>query len=79
LDATPPPNDWIKYDLSDNFVPLSFAVSDHFWTTHRQMEADGKIHHSVEQCPERTGPRKVQMWSPERGWEWITVPVSTER
>lgn len=79
LDTSPPGTDWIKYELSDNFVPQSFTVSDHFWTSHRQMEVEGKIHHSVEECPERNGPIKAQMWSPERGWEWITVPVSTER
>jgi len=74
-----PGADWIKYDLTDDFVPKSFTVSDHFWTLHRQMEAEGKIHHAVEQCPERTQPRRVQVWSPERGWQQIDVPVSTER
>jgi hypothetical protein len=74
----PPGADWIKYDLMENFVPKSFTVSDHFWTLHRQMEAEGKIHHTVEQCPEHA-PRRVQVWSPEHGWEQINVPVSTER
>jgi excisionase family DNA binding protein len=74
-----PGADWIKYDLTEGFVPKSFTVSDHFWTLHRQMEAEGKIHHTVEQCPERTRPRRVQMWSPEHGWGQIVVPVSTER
>jgi hypothetical protein len=74
-----PGPDWIKYDLSDRFVPRSFTVSDHFWTLHRQMEAEGKIHHNVEQCPERAQARNVQMWSAEHGWEQIAVPVSTER
>jgi hypothetical protein len=71
--------DWLKYELSDSFVPKSFTVSDHFWTLHRQMEAEGKIHHTVAQCPEHTQSRKVQMWSAEHGWEQIAVPVSTER
>jgi hypothetical protein len=78
-DSPAPGPNWIKYDLSEDFVPASYAISDHFWTLHRQMEAEGKIHHTVEQCPERSGPRKVQMWSAERGWEWISVPKSTER
>jgi hypothetical protein len=70
--------DWIKYDFSADFAPLSFTISDHFWTFHRQMEAEGKIHHTVERCPE-LGPRRVQMWSAERGWEWKDVVRSTER
>lgn len=74
-----PGPDWIKYELSDSLVPQSFTVSDHFWTQHRQFEVEGKLHHTVEQCPERTHPRKVRMWSAERGWEEIAVPVSTQR
>jgi excisionase family DNA binding protein len=78
-DTEVPGSDWIKYELTEDFVPKSFTVSDHFWTFHRQMEAEGKIHHTVEQCPERTQPRRVQVWSPEDGWKQITVPASTER
>lgn len=74
-----PGADWIKYDLTDDFVPKSFTISDHFWTFHSQMESEGKIRHTVGQCPEGVGPRRVQMWSAERGWEWISVPKSTER
>jgi excisionase family DNA binding protein len=77
--TAPPGADWIKYDFTEDFVPKSFTVSDHFWTLHRQMEAEGKIHHTVEQCPERTKPRRVQVWSPEHGWQQIAVPMSTER
>jgi hypothetical protein len=77
--AESPGPDWIKYNLSESFVPQTFTVSDHFWTFHRQMEVEGKLHHTTAQCPERTQPRKVQVWSPEGGWEQVTVPISTER
>ncbi len=79
LPGSLPGPDWIKYDLSDSFVPQAFTISDHFWTLHREMEAEGRIHHTVAQCPERTSPRKVKMWSAEHGWQEISVPVSTER
>jgi hypothetical protein len=70
-----PGPDWEQYDLSKDFVPQSVWISDHFWTLHREMEVEGKIHHTVEQCPERTQPQPVRMWSPETGWKEIKVPV----
>ncbi len=68
-------DNWKRYDLSDSFVPQSVWVSDQYWALHRQLELEGKIHHSVEQCPERTQPQPVRMWSPEAGWKDIKVPV----
>jgi (E)-4-hydroxy-3-methylbut-2-enyl-diphosphate synthase len=38
------------------------------------MEAEGKIHHTVERCPDRTQLKKVRVWSPEHGWKEIGVP-----
>lgn len=73
-----PGSDWEKYELSEDFVPLSFGISDHYWVLHRQMEAEGKIHHKTEQCPERTHSQTVRMWSPEHGWQEIAVPVAAE-
>jgi hypothetical protein len=67
-------DNWKRYDLSDNFVPQSAWVSDQYWALHRQMESEGKIHHTVEQCPERTQPQTVRMWSPEDGWKEIKLP-----
>jgi len=61
--------------LSEDFVPQSVWISDHFWTEHHEFEVEGKIHHTVEQCPERTQPQIVRMWSLEAGWKQIKVPV----
>jgi len=66
--------DWEMYDLSENFVPQSYTVSDHYLELHRQMEREGKIHHTVKQCPELTQPRTVRVWSPGGGWKDIPVP-----
>ncbi|HKM84776.1 MAG TPA: winged helix-turn-helix domain-containing protein [Terriglobales bacterium] len=66
--------DWEMYDLSESFVPQSYTVSDHYLELHRQMEREGKIHHSVKQCPELTQPRTVRIWSPEGGWKEVRVP-----
>jgi hypothetical protein len=66
--------DWEMYDLSESFVPRSYTVSDHYLELHRQMEREGKIHHTVKECPELTKPRTVRIWSPERGWKEVQVP-----
>jgi hypothetical protein len=41
---------------------------------HRQLEKEGKIGHSLEQCPERLHPRAVRMWTPVNGWTEIHLP-----
>ena len=56
----PPGADWEKFELSDDFIPTSFTVSDHYWTLHHEMEAEGKIHHSLEHCPERGAARESE-------------------
>lgn len=68
------PQDWALYDLSPDFVPEKVILSDHYWEDHRRLSAEGKIKHSVEQCPERTKPIIVKMWSPEQGWKDIALP-----
>jgi DNA-binding winged helix-turn-helix (wHTH) protein len=66
--------DWEMYDFSESFVPQSYTVSDHYRELHRQLEREGKIHHTVKQCPELTQPRTVRVWSPEGGWKEVQVP-----
>ncbi len=47
--------------------------SDAYWDRHHQLEGEGKIKHSVEQCPERTKPRLVRMWTLEKSWTDVSV------
>jgi hypothetical protein len=70
--------DWEMYELSESFVPQSYTVSDHYFELHREMEAEGKIHHTVKECPELNRPRTVRMWSPEDGWKDVQVPRVVE-
>jgi len=67
-------SDWEMYELSESFVPQSYTVSDHYLELHRQMEREGKIHHTVKECPELAHPRSVRIWSPEDGWKEVQVP-----
>jgi len=65
--------DWEMYKLSEDFLPQTYAISDHMPILHRQLEAQGKIYHTVSQCPELNGEKSVRLWSPEHGWTIVTV------
>ncbi len=71
--------DWEEYDFTEKFVPISVSVSDGYWEDHRMFSAEGKIRHSVENCPERTRPRLIQEWEPQSGWRDIWVPPAGPR
>jgi hypothetical protein len=64
---------WASYELSENFDGDSVAMSDGYWQLHRKLEQEGKIHHTVENCPERTAPKIIRRFDPTHGW--IDVPV----
>lgn len=55
-----------EFDLDLNFVRARY--SDRYWDAHRRLEAEGRLDHTPENCPERDGPAAVQMWTRERGW-----------
>lgn len=65
--------DWEMFDLSSDFIPRTFSVSDHVRTLHQQLEAQGKIKHSVESCPDLHHARSVKVWSIDEGWK--TLPA----
>lgn len=54
-----------------DFVTAQF--SDGYWDVHRMLEAEGRIGHSREQCPDRDGPRTMLEWRPATGWRTIAI------
>jgi hypothetical protein len=40
---------------------------------HRKYEREGKLQHTLEQCPERLHPRPIKMWTPATGWREIQL------
>jgi excisionase family DNA binding protein len=71
--------DWEMYQLSQDFVPQTVLFSDHIIPLHKQLEAEGKIVHSVEHCPDLNSPRMVSVWSPDDGWKKVAVkPIKAE-
>lgn len=64
------------YKLSRTFDVESVAMSDRYWELHRQLQADGKIDHSVDACPERRDTH-VRIWKPDSGWETHRIPSAS--
>ncbi|OFW00469.1 MAG: hypothetical protein A3I61_05040 [Acidobacteria bacterium RIFCSPLOWO2_02_FULL_68_18] len=52
---------------SQPYVLREVRFSDSFWEWHRQLEADGRLSHSSDACPERRG-LEVQRWTRSDGW-----------
>ena len=52
---------------------VSARFSERYWEMHRALEAEGRITHTREQCPDRDGPREIQMWEPAAGWRSLST------
>lgn len=50
---------------------VSARFSERYWEMHRALEADGTIGHTRDQCPDRDGPKGIQMWEPATGWRSV--------
>ncbi|MBI4265748.1 MAG: hypothetical protein HY657_15340 [Acidobacteria bacterium] len=62
------------YELSPDLRLHRARFSDSFWEWHRLLEAEGKLDHRAEDCPELRG-LEVQHWTPDGSWQTIVVPV----
>jgi hypothetical protein len=60
-----------EFDKSLELVNASFSPL--YWTMHQELEAEGKLHHSREQCPDKNGPREILLWERETGWKTVKI------
>jgi hypothetical protein len=79
IDESRPPNRSTRMisfsiDLPSQLVPQRFDFDDNHKSVHRRLEAEGKLHHSFEQCPDRLHPDPLRLWTPETGWTLVSVP-----
>lgn len=58
----------VLYEFSQSLDLLRASFSERYWEVHRALEAEGKLTHSRETCPDRDGPREIQVWEPQTGW-----------
>lgn len=55
------------------FELLSLRYDSDYDMLHRRWSAEGKIPHSLRNCPERLHPEPVRLWTPTSGWTEIPV------
>ncbi len=56
------------YEFTSSLDFVSARFSERYWELHRALEAEGKITHTREHCPDKEGPRHVKVWEPATGW-----------
>jgi hypothetical protein len=65
------------YEFTPSLDLIRASYSDRYWELHRELESQGKISHTRQQCPDRNGPREIRVWEPESGWS--SVPTAPSR
>jgi hypothetical protein len=61
------------YEFTPSLDLLSASFSERYWEVHRALEAEGKLDHSREQCPDRDGPREIHVWESATGWRTLAT------
>jgi hypothetical protein len=61
------------YEFTTGLDISSAHFSERYWEIHRSLEAEGRLAHRRDQCPDRDGPRHVQQWTPATGWTTISL------
>jgi hypothetical protein len=61
------------YEFTPSLELVRAAFSDRYWEMHASLEQQGKISHTRAQCPDRDGPREVEVWEPQTGWRKVSV------
>lgn len=56
------------YEFTPQLEFVSASYGDRYWEAHRELERVGKITHTREQCPDRDGPPRIEVWDPATGW-----------
>jgi hypothetical protein len=76
IEASPTETDAVDalYEYTPSLDLVGASYSAGYWELHRSLEAQGKLNHTREQCPDRDGPREIRMWEPQTGWRTVTVP-----
>ena len=59
--------------LEPHFELVSLRYDSDYDMLHRAWSAEGKLSHTLENCPERAHPLPVRLWTPTHGW--MSIPV----
>jgi hypothetical protein len=64
----------LLFRMTRDFHVVSAAMSDGYAEMHRRLSQQGKIAHSLNECPVLKQPYTVRVWDVEHGWSQIAVP-----
>jgi hypothetical protein len=56
--------------------PASLRFDSGYDMLHRKLEREGKLDHTLENCPERLHPRPIRVWTPAGGWTEVRLKAS---
>lgn len=64
------------YEFTAALDLMTARFNERYWEMHRALEAEGRITHSRDKCPDRDGPHQAQVWEPTG---WRNVQIRTPR
>jgi hypothetical protein len=64
------------YRFSSALDPLDVTYDGGWALWHHKFEAEGKLNHTLEDCPQFKKPVQVRRWEPKTGWTTIEVPFA---
>lgn len=78
-------NDWesghtmYNYEFSEDLTPLQARLASTGALRHGQLEAAGKLNHSLAMCPEMNNPHRLRVWSASTGWTEVSISVASRQ
>ncbi|MBI4265736.1 MAG: hypothetical protein HY657_15280 [Acidobacteria bacterium] len=67
------------YEFTRELDLTTASFGERYWNLHRALEAERKLTHSREECPDRDGPRAVLLWEPHAGWRTVHTRAAAIR
>lgn len=61
------------YEFTPDLELRHASLSERYWEEHRALEAQGRINHARENCPDRDGPRSILVWEQATGWRTVSA------
>ena len=61
------------FGLQPPFDLLSLRYDSDYDVLHHAWSTEGKLSHKLENCPERSHPKPIRLWTPSRGWKVVLV------
>lgn len=60
------------YEFTPGLEFVGASYSRRYWEIHDELTAARRIDHDRAHCPDRDGPREIQLWTPDGGWRVIS-------